>query len=401
MQAQDLPLQTTPRQSLPRRAALALVALLCAGSAIAGERRGAVAFHYGRMSAEQVDWYGRFDILVTHDPLPLQQAATLRARGTRLVLYEWAVGFYGVLAKPGSWEHDMLADPARALLNVEPLHGHLASESADAWYYDPASDDHREGRAVALAKRIRAIGYDGVFLDLTTAVSVHPDAMTEFHRRHPGTSYDVAFRSFLARLRKELHDGLLITNQGYRNPQNYLPYADWDVSESLITTPRDGALRFRTWDDPNDPWNSSAYLFEHLIAPVKKQFPRVRFVHINYLDQVDRESAASIVAIARLFGDEAFVTTRDLEPTGTEISDLYFANLGAPSSARVTKNAGTVSYRRFRRGLVAVNANRSKLRIPRGRKSLVDVVTRERSPATIAVPPLDDGRPGVAILVAP
>jgi hypothetical protein len=393
-------LRTAPRRRLSHRVALALMALLCASSAVAGERRGAVAFHYGRMSAAQVDWYSRFDVLVTHDPLPPPQAATFRARGTRLVLYEWAVGFYGVLARPGSWESEALAHSPEALLNAGPLHGHLASTTADAYYYDPAAKNHAESRAVALAKRIRAIGYDGVFLDLTTAASVHPDAMVEFHRRHEGLSYDVAYRTFLARLRSELHDGLLITNQGYRDPQNYLPFVDWDVSESLITTPRDGALRFRSWNDPQDPWNSITYLFEHLIAPVKKQFPRVRFVHINYLDQLDRERAASIVAIARLFGDEAFVTTRDLEPPGTEMSDLYFANLGAPSSSRLVKDAGMLSYRRFKHGLVAVNAKRSGRRISRGR-GLVDVVTHEPAAATITIPPLQDGRPGAVILVVP
>src|SRR5256885_16906884 len=89
--------------------------------------RGAMAFHYATpLTSAQVAWYGRFDLLVTHDPLPRAQVNALHARGTRLLLYEWAVAFYP------SRTHSTL--PA---LNAQPLTGHLGSPTAGAFYYDP------------------------------------------------------------------------------------------------------------------------------------------------------------------------------------------------------------------------------------------------------------------------
>src|SRR5438552_662155 len=130
--------------------ALLTVALCLAAPAYAAQRRGSVAFHYGgALTAAQLDWCGRFDVLVTHDPLPPAQVTALHQRGTRLVLYEWAVAFYASLAKPGSWQSSLLAR-RRGLLNIRPLRGGLGAAGADAFYYDPASREHAEERAAAI-----------------------------------------------------------------------------------------------------------------------------------------------------------------------------------------------------------------------------------------------------------
>ncbi|HJQ36516.1 MAG TPA: hypothetical protein VKB93_05215, partial [Thermoanaerobaculia bacterium] len=55
----------------------------------------AIAFHYATpLTPRELAWYSRFEVLVTHDPLPRAQVDALHARGTRLLLYEWAVAFY-------------------------------------------------------------------------------------------------------------------------------------------------------------------------------------------------------------------------------------------------------------------------------------------------------------------
>jgi hypothetical protein len=66
----------------------ALLSLPCAGV----EAQGRIAFHYATpLTARELEWYSRFDVLVTHDPLPVEQIDALHRAGTRLVLYEWAV----------------------------------------------------------------------------------------------------------------------------------------------------------------------------------------------------------------------------------------------------------------------------------------------------------------------
>jgi hypothetical protein len=59
-----------------------------------------------------------------------------------------------------------------------------------------------------------------------------------------------------------------------------------------------------------------------------------------------------VVATAKLFGDAGFVADRE--------SPLYFADLGAPRTARVDEEGA--SYRLFERGVVAVNASTRPLR---------------------------------------
>jgi hypothetical protein len=349
--------------------------LVTHADAVKSTRRGFMAFHYASpLTEEQLDWYSRFDLLVTHDPLPAAQVAELHRRGTRLLLYEWSVAFYPSIS--GSWHRSL---PSSALLNERPLRGHLGAADADAHYYDPLSPEHVEGRAAALEAKLRGIGYDGLFLDTTTAQSVHPEALAEFERRHPGSDYDVEFARFLARLRLRLKDGVIATNQGYRAAAEWLPHADVDVTESLVTRPVDGRWEMRPWYRPTDQWNSISFLMERLIVPAQRRFPTVRFVHLNYVDELEPEAITWVLAIARLYDAEAFVADPDLAGGGS--GESYFEDFGAPA-ARVEVVGGKAAYRLFERGIVFANFGTEPLEIPNGpRSTYEDVVTGERSSA--------------------
>jgi hypothetical protein len=237
------------------------------------------AFHYERpLTPAQLKFFSRFDVLVTHDPLPRAQVKALHKAGTKLFLYEWSVAFYDSLASP--WQRSLIG--TEAVLNARPLRGGAGARDADAWYFDPM---HMSDRASQLAKKLRAIGYDGTFLDTTRAENVHPEALKEFARRHPKVAYDEAFSRFLAALKHE--HVLIFTNQGYRDAEHYLPYADWDLTESLIGS--------RSWDE-------AVALFEQL---PRKQYPRVHFAHLEY---ANAEQAA---AISKLFDEPAYVPGRE------------------------------------------------------------------------------------------
>lgn len=330
--------------------ALALLTTLLAVSAQAGQRRGAFAFHYGApLTPRQLRWFGRFELLVTHDPLPRAQVDALHARGTKLLVYEWSVAFYGSLAN--EWQRTLRQRHPEALLNRVGLRGGAGAADADAWYYDPAREEHRVERGRAIARRLDDIGYDGVFLDTTTEESVHAAALAEFKARHPGAGYDREFARFLANLRRELKGKLIFTNQGYRKADDYLPYADWDLTESLITW-KGGVAR--PWDDPRDPWNSIRYLFVNAIGPARARYPHVRFAHLNY---GGADVVPLVVATAKLFGDAGYVAGQE--------SPLYFVDVGRPKGARVDE--GLASYRLFARGMAAVNASDRPLRV-RGRE---------------------------------
>jgi hypothetical protein len=272
-------------------------------SARSDERRGAVAFHYGpALTAQQLEWFGGFDVLVTHDPLPRAQVATLHARGTKLALYEWSVAYYRALAPRGSWQ---LRAP---VLNAKPLRGGVGASDADAFYYDPAAPGFARARSRALTKKLRTVHYDGVFFDTTTEQSVHPDARAEYRRRHPEVAYDEAFSRFLRELREEWKGGVILTNQAYRDAEHYLPHVDYDITESLITGPVDGVFRLRARAQI-DAW------MNELILPAARRYPNVRYVHLNYVSAPDRALIDEILAIAKEYGQEAYVASPDVTQT--------------------------------------------------------------------------------------
>lgn len=321
-------------------APLLLIALLAT-------RRGPFAFHYGpSLSEERIEWYSRFELLVTHDPLPREQVDRLHAAGTKVLLYEWSVAFYD--SRATEWQRSLLTRRKATLLNDVALTGGVGSSTAGAWYFDPASSEHRKGRAAEIVRRLESIGYDGVFFDTTTFESVHPEARREYQRRHPGTPYDAAFSQFLRELRGRLPKGVLFTNQGYRSAEHYLPHVDWDLTESLITW-RAPTMTARPWNDPARPWESIRFVMKTMIEPVMQRYPRVRFGHLNYVDAADPEAIRLVVAVAWLFGGEGFVAGDQLEH---EIDPIYFRDFGKPAGPRVDEANG--SWRCFEHGRVGI-----------------------------------------------
>ena len=345
-----------------------LRSLMTAALLIATEAQGAIAFHYATpLNAHELEWYSRFEVLVTHDPLPRAQVEALHKRGVRLALYEWSVAYYASLAMP--WHR------TAPVLNRAPLRGHLGATDSDAFYYDPATREHQRDRVDFIARRLKAIGYDGVFLDTMTSASVHPAALATYRERHPDLPYDEAYAKFLANLRRAVP--LIITNQGYRRADDVLPYVDWDVTESLITHPVKGKFVFRPWNDAKDLWNSTSFLMRKLIEPARAKYPRVRFAHINYVEQADAKTIARIVAVARLFDADAVIALPHLAKAVE--SPITLVDLGAP-------RARDGSVRHFANGVVAFNPLRKTLRIPI-KAAYVDAVSGERVSGSVAVPP--------------
>lgn len=319
--------------------------------AFPSDTRAPFAFHYAAsLTPEAIAWYSRFDVLVTHDPLPRDQVALLHAAGTKLLFYEWSVAFYESRAIP--WQRSLLSDH-RNLLNDSPLTGGAGSNTSPAWYFDPMSPEHEFGRAEDIVRRLHETGYDGVFFDTTTVASVHPDARREYEIRHPHVPYDAAFARFLNHLRKRLPDGLLFTNQGYRSADNYLPYVDFDLTESLITGPENGSHQLRAWNDPSKPWSSTHFVMRTMIEPVAAKYPHVRFAHLNYLSGSSPEIVRVVVATAQLFGGDGYVAASSVPE---EVDPIYFRTPGKPVSPRFDSTDGQAAWRFFEKGLIVVTA---------------------------------------------
>lgn len=351
--------------------------------------RAPFAFHYEpTLTEEALAWYSHFDVLVTHDPLPRHQVDQLHAAGTKVLLYEWAVAFYESRATP--WQRS-LSGHYGSLLNEAPLTGGVGSQTSAAWYFDPASSQHEFERAADIASRIEETGYDGVFFDTTTVESVHPEARAEYERRHPGVPYDRAYSRFLRQLRSTMPRAIVFTNQGYRSAPDYLPHADWDLSESLIIWPDSGSQPIRPWNDFVDPWNSISVAMHRTIAPIAARYPNVRFGHLNYLAAANTEAIRMVVAAAQLFGGDGYVAAPAVRD---EIDPIYFRRPGKPISARLDHPRGVAAWRFFENGLIVISSASEDIQIPnRYGKPLRDHFTQEQTGADIITIPAASGAP--------
>lgn len=346
-------------------------------------RRGAFAFQYApRLTDEQVAWYSRFDVLVTHDPLPPEQVRALHEAGTALLFYEWSVAFYE--SRASEWQQSLLRGAKGKLLHRRALRGGVGSATAGAWYFDPAAEGIAAGRAKDLVRRLEASGYDGVFFDTTRFESVHPEARREYERRHPDVGYDVAFARFLAALRGRV-PSVLFTNQGYRDAEHYLPYVQWDLTESLITR----GARLRPWNDARDPWNSILHVMRAMIEPVARRYPNVRLAHLNYIDAPAPEAIRVAVAVAQIFGGEAYVAAPAFADGRDEI---YFRDPGIPVAPRVDWPEDAGSHRFFDRGLIAVSASKTAMTIDTNGRTLRNHFTGELvAGGVVTIPPSPAG----------
>ncbi len=235
-----------------------LMALAAARVALPGQpRKGAVAFHYQAYFAlRQVDWYTRFNILVTGSILSQPQTAALK-RGSKLVAYEWASAYYqgDAVSAPLEWQRNVEAEGHRWLLTDKAVTGNAAENGRLAQWYDFGSDELIRQRAAYLADRMVRAGYDGYFFDTVGDQCLPPDVLAAFKKRYPGMNYNQRQGEFLKVLRSRLPAAKLIfLNQGYRHAEHLLPHAELDLSESYFTYLRGAGTGFRPWHDPVRPW---------------------------------------------------------------------------------------------------------------------------------------------------
>ena len=200
--------------------------------------RQGVAFHYqAHFAPRQLDWYTRFEILVTGSILSPRQTAALK-RGPKLVAYEWSSAYYqgDAVSAPLEWQRNVEKRGSRWLLTDRPLTGASAENGRLAQWYDFGSDELIYQRAAYLADRMVRAGYDGYFFDTIGEQCLPADVLAAFKKRYPGSDYNQRQGVFLKTLRSLLPAGKLIfLNQGYRHAEHLLPHADLDLSESYFT----------------------------------------------------------------------------------------------------------------------------------------------------------------------
>ena len=329
--------------------------------ASAAKPRAPVAFHYAAVfSPRDLAWYTRFELLVTGTVLGPEQSRRLRRDGTKLVAYEWMAGFYpsdSTSATP-QWEQKVLSKSDDRTLTGTPVGGGSAEAGKVAHWYDFGSDELIESRARNLAVRLAAADYHGFFFDTPGFEHLPPQAQAAFKRRHPGMDYHERVGRFIGALRRALPPGKIIfLNQGYRHAAHLLPHADMDLSESAFTfLDKRGDTRFRPWHDAAKPWESVRTPMYDLVMPAQRKFTNVRMVHVNYAggspEEIRRAHRYSY-ACATILGHQAYLIVPSAP--ASEEDSIYFTDLGA-AEYYWREEPGGVVWRRFQRGVAAINA---------------------------------------------
>ena len=252
--------------------------------------------------------------------------------------------------------------------------GGAAMPGRPALWYDFADPELRTARAAHLASRVRTSGYSGLFLDTLGFEQLPPEMRAAFSARHPGADYNREQASFLETLRTAVGpDKILFLNQGYRHHELFLPYADFDLTESYFVSASAGDTDFRPWFNAADPWHSILTPMEQLVRPASRRFPHVRFVHLGYAAGHKVETRRAIgynYAAARLWNHSAYLVA---ENPGAEQDEVYFADLGRPLAETYEHDpVKGLAWREFEGGVVALNAGSRTASILGGRYELTD-----------------------------
>lgn len=340
---------------------------------------GAFAFHYAYQPSESdLRWLAKFRVVVLGRALPAPDVQGLQRAGVTLFLYEWLTGFY---RDSGPWENFLVSSKPFWLLNPQgPVAG--PDNTGRAYYYDPAVPDLRNAWALELSRRLERGSAAGVFFDLVGRLSVPERLLQSYAERHPETPFDAAMAGLIRALRTARSSIRIFTNQGYRLPEFYLPLANYDLSESLMTSTEggqavevflDGRGLVRTRETFYRSWDALRPIISSIDAAAKRHNPGVRLLHLNYVapqfqptgqtrlvkgtkhlvfrETTDRAAIHYAFAAAKLWGHDSFSALQDVLLAR---DDVYFANLGDPLGPTWEERDGLV-VRYYRKGAVVVN----------------------------------------------
>jgi hypothetical protein len=361
---------------------------------IARARSTTVPFFYTRSLTDMgIQWFSNFETYVSGDVLPKNQVEAFQKAGTKLVMYEWATGFYldnAPTQNPDErWEADIWHRHPEWLLNRDnPGPDHQSHDILHAYYYDMGYPDLRAYRAKRIVAKLRESGYSGVFYDCTGFQSVwetptHP-LRTLFQQRHPGMNYNEVCVDFY---RQVMDSGAFnFLNQCSRFAEYAYPNSAYDLTESLMTRSEVGAEAEVLVEGKGIvKRRETAYVsIDHILSVCsginqnRKQYnPALQAIHLNYgysfleptgkieesmhlpifRETVDRQAIYYGQVCAKLAGQEQYFwcfAPEGEDPVRFHQDPIYFVDLGKPMSDS-HEMMGEAYVRFFENGFVVAN----------------------------------------------
>jgi hypothetical protein len=390
---------------------LSVVCLLFASCFNAPVNNGAyklgtkIAFDYHPLTADDIDYLSRFDIIVTHNLEEKGIVKRLKNRSGKLFFYEWLPALY-YTGNPASWERLVYKNKEKWTLDPKdsapnPMGDKLHCKD---YFYDMADDELIEQRVNYLVHQAKSHGYDGVFFDWGSGwYSLQENGYTfltdEFARRHPKIRYNDRVNMFLGKLREK---GLLvILNGGFRSENAELDRnADVDIVESMFTSDQCGTS---SWIDEGkegvqkacETWfntlEKSLDLAERLPKKAASANQNIRFIFLNYAfpyhrlasnrkttdilyeKTADRQAIYYSLALSYLGNTSGFTNGTDVSLLHVK-DEVYFNSVGSATTALLRPNKSS-ALRYFSYGFVvaAEKEKRLEIALPPGVKSVLDL----------------------------
>jgi hypothetical protein len=365
---------------------------------------------------EDFAYLARFRVCLSNGYEHFSEAdrAALRRAGSEYFVYYWFNGYY---ARELQTETDytkrfpQVAEGFRAiharpewLLNPDtPMQG--SGAVYPAYFYDYSLPEFRKHYIGQIRERLKQTGANGVFFDYIGSWALPDSVKARWRVKHPGTTYDECGAQFLRELRKAIPGIRIFGNQAYRLPLAYYDSLDYDLSESHATSFVWGKETqiylqgkgmqsvtetfYRPWDGAS---GYKAISLERRTRAAQRR--RVQVFDLNYLQpwyvptgetaqqegktvpvfapRTDRPAIFYGYALAKLTDAVAFAS--DWYAPGFGQDDLYFLNLGKPTTRTFEEQDTTVT-RYFQKGFVVVTRTNQTVRFVPDRRSMPASVT--------------------------
>lgn len=382
-----------------------------------------IAFNYAdEMTAEEIAYLAGFDVVVTGAFVKDAVAAQLRAKGAKLIYYDWLAATYYCPSGNSAWDEAVYSNRLTWTLDPNPSDPNPMGGQYGCLdlFYDMANQDMISKRAAHLVNLVKSRNYDGVFFDWGSGFHALEEreyffATDEFARRHPGVDYDDGVNDFLAAVKS---GGLIvIMNTAYRSYGSKLVlHADIDVAEALITSDEndDGIPEYTIYvqgeglKNEYDSWfnrtQRAVHLATTLPAASRAVNPDVRFLFLNYVTPfyaktgetvtvngqthpvyvptVDRQAVYFGMASSLIGGATAFAGSTDVGIAHT-MDDVYLYDMGSPAGDMQTLSADAASNnyvyaRQYQHGIAVVSSVRQTVQVaaPPGVKAVYDLYGR-------------------------
>ncbi len=159
--------------------------------------------------------------------------------GVKPVIYEWMpAGYYYINGENNSFMETVYMKKDQYTLNpYGPFF--MCSGDCQDYYFDLMNSFFLQDRFNYLSEQLNSIGAYGLFFDWASGRYILQDEyrviLNSWNERHPEKSYLNAVGDFYRNLRSRFPDWIIVTNQGFRNAKNVLPFVDYDVTESYAT----------------------------------------------------------------------------------------------------------------------------------------------------------------------